>query len=446
MYVDLTRVEDEDFEAALPQLEAASGIIFDLRGYPQVSIGTIGHLIDEPVKSPQMWVPLVTQPDQQNLEFEFSTWEVEPKAPRFEGRIAFLTDGQALSYAETYMSIIEHYQLAEIVGEPTGGTNGNVNQFSIPGKYTLYWTGMKVLKHDGSQHHGVGIQPTIFVSRTIQGIAEGRDEQIERAIEAVKQSPTSAVHTLGSTTVRAADGMTMVYVPDGEFRMGITGSLADHPHAVALDSFRIDQTEVANNHYRRCVEAGTCRAPTTCSWGEPTYEDAARADHPVICVTWQNANAYCRWARGRLPTEAEWEYVARGPDSAIYPWGDEFDGTRLNSCDVNCPHRDQRVTDYDDGYALTAPVGSYPSAVSWCGALDMAGNVWEWVADWHGPYPLTRQTNPTGPESGSERVVRGGSWFDYNEYGFLRADNRHPYEPRAADHLVGFRCVVPAGE
>ena len=189
MYVDLTRIEDKDFEDALPQLEAASGIIFDLRGYPQVSIDTIGHLIDEPVKSPQIWIPLVTQPDQQDLEFEFRKWEVEPQAPRFKGRIAFLTDGQAMSYAETYMSIIEHYQLAEIVGEPTAGTNGNANRFSVPGKYSLYWTGMKVLKHDGSQHHGIGIQPTIFVSRTIQGVAEGRDEQIERAIEVVRQSP-----------------------------------------------------------------------------------------------------------------------------------------------------------------------------------------------------------------------------------------------------------------
>jgi C-terminal processing protease CtpA/Prc len=87
------------------------------------------------------------------------------------------------------MSIIEHYQLAEIVGEPTAGTNGDYNQFSVPGKYTIYWTGMKVLKHDGSQHHGVGIQPTVFVSRTIRGIAEGRDEQIERALEVVKQTP-----------------------------------------------------------------------------------------------------------------------------------------------------------------------------------------------------------------------------------------------------------------
>jgi C-terminal processing protease CtpA/Prc len=189
LYVDLTRVDDGDFEAALPQLAAAHGIIFDLRGYPQVSIGTLGHLIDAPVESPQMWVPLVTRPDQQDLGFEFYSWDLEPEAPRFTGRIAFLTDGQAISYAETYLSIVEHYQLADIVGEPTAGTNGNVNQFSIPGKYTLYWTGMRVLKHDGSQHHGIGIQPTVFVSRTIQGIAEGRDEQIERALQVVKQAP-----------------------------------------------------------------------------------------------------------------------------------------------------------------------------------------------------------------------------------------------------------------
>jgi C-terminal processing protease CtpA/Prc len=107
-------------------------------------------------------------------------------APRLQARIAFLTDGRALSYAETYLGIVEHYQLAEIVGEPTGGTNGNRDWFRIPGGYTCSWTPMKVLKHDGSPLHGVGIQPTVFVSRTIEILREGRDEQLERAIGAVK--------------------------------------------------------------------------------------------------------------------------------------------------------------------------------------------------------------------------------------------------------------------
>jgi formylglycine-generating enzyme required for sulfatase activity len=89
-------------------------------------------------------------------------------------------------------------------------------------------------------------------------------------------------------------------------------------------------------------------------------------------------------------------------------------------------------------------VGSYPQGASWCGALDMAGNVWEWVADWYGRYPLTRRTNPTGPETGTERLIRGGSWYEGHETGFLRADHRHPFEAEAANHLIGFRCVVPA--
>lgn len=189
MYVDLTRAVDEDFEAALSRLEAATGIIFDLRGYPRVSIETLCHLMDAPVTSPQIYVPIVTYPDQQNVAFDRLSWELEPKAPRFQAKIAFLTDGQALSASETYLSIVKHYQLAEIVGEPTGGTNGARDQVSLPGGYVCSWTGMKVLKHDGSQHHGVGIQPTIFVSRTIQGIREGRDEQLDRAVEVVKQAP-----------------------------------------------------------------------------------------------------------------------------------------------------------------------------------------------------------------------------------------------------------------
>lgn len=185
-YLDIDRISDEDFEKALSQLEKAVGIIFDLRGYPRnIDVTPIAHLIDQPVTSPQWHVPVMTRPDQKQVSFQFRNWTVEPKAPRLKAKVAFLTDGGAISYAETYLGIIEHYKLAEIVGGPTAGTNGNINPFTLSGGYTVIWTGMKVLKHDGSQHHGIGIQPTVCVSRTVHGVAEGRDEVLERAMEVV---------------------------------------------------------------------------------------------------------------------------------------------------------------------------------------------------------------------------------------------------------------------
>jgi C-terminal processing protease CtpA/Prc len=117
------------------------------------------------------------------MKFGFSNWEVEPREPRVRGNVVFLTNGRAISAAETFLGIVEHYRLAEIVGGPTAGTNGHVNPFGLPGGYQVTWTGMKVLKHDGSQHHGVGILPTVPVERTIARVAAGRDEVLERGIE-----------------------------------------------------------------------------------------------------------------------------------------------------------------------------------------------------------------------------------------------------------------------
>jgi hypothetical protein len=186
LYVDLGRITNKDFEDAVPKLAKAKGIIFDLRGYPaRVSTDPIAHLIDEPVTSAQWHIPIVLYPDRKDMAFTSSDWTVKPQAPRFEAKVAFLTDGQAISCAETYLGIIEHYKLAAIVGGPTAGTNGNINPFTLPGGYRVIWTGMKVLKHDGSRHHGVGIQPTEPVARTIRRVAQGRDEILERAIEVV---------------------------------------------------------------------------------------------------------------------------------------------------------------------------------------------------------------------------------------------------------------------
>ena len=188
-YLDLNRITDADYTAALPSLAKAKGIVFDMRGYPggiQNPVEFFSHLIDKPVRTAQFLVPIVTEPDHEIMDFRDGGWFIQPKAPFLTAKRAFIVDGRAISYAETFMAIVENYKLAEIVGEPTAGTNGNVNPFPVPGGYTITWTGMKVLKHDGSQHHGVGIQPTIRVSRTRAGIAAGRDEMIERAVEEVK--------------------------------------------------------------------------------------------------------------------------------------------------------------------------------------------------------------------------------------------------------------------
>jgi C-terminal processing protease CtpA/Prc len=188
LYVDMDRVDDSDFREALPRLEKADGIVFDFRGYPsKINPDTFfPHLIDHPVTSPQWHVPFIKRPDQTDVTFQRSNWRISPRGPYLKAKRAFVIDGRAISYAESCLGIIEHEKLGALVGGPTAGTNGNVNPFSLPGGYRVVWTGMKVLKHDGTRHHGIGIQPTIAVSRTIAGIAHGRDELLDKAVEAVK--------------------------------------------------------------------------------------------------------------------------------------------------------------------------------------------------------------------------------------------------------------------
>jgi C-terminal processing protease CtpA/Prc len=188
MYVDLHRITDADFLRALPSLVDAKGVIFDLRGYPwRISTRVLAHLTDTTLTCAQWHIPIVTRPDREDMTFDFSNWPVLPQAPRIRARAAFLIDGSAISYAETYLGMVEHYRLAELVGESTAGTNGNIVTTRLPGKYDVVFTGMKVLKHDGSRHQGVGILPTVPVSPTIAGIAAGRDEQLEKAIEVVSR-------------------------------------------------------------------------------------------------------------------------------------------------------------------------------------------------------------------------------------------------------------------
>jgi formylglycine-generating enzyme required for sulfatase activity/tRNA A-37 threonylcarbamoyl transferase component Bud32 len=216
----------------------------------------------------------------------------------------------------------------------------------------------------------------------------------------------------------------MVHVPAGEFTMGSDEGESDEQpiHTVYLDDFYIDETEVTNAQYRACVEAGACSVPLDTTY----YDKADYAQHPVIYVSWNDADAYCRWAGRRLPTEAEWEKAARGTDGRTYPWGEGID----------CDH-----VQYGECGGRTVPVGSKPQGVSPYGALDMAGNVWEWVADWYdsGYYSQSPGRNPPGPDSGEYRVLRGGAWP--NSQWNARCAVRDKDLPELRDSDVGFRCA-----
>jgi len=212
-------------------------------------------------------------------------------------------------------------------------------------------------------------------------------------------------------------------------------------YRVYLDAFYIDKTEVTNAQYRACVEAGACNSPSDTTY----YDNADYAQHPVVYVGWDYADTYCRWAGKRLPTEAEWEKTARGTDGRIYPWGNDLDCHKGNFDD------EQEIDNYVvsgglncDGHVQTAPVGSFPAGASPYGALDMAGNVWEWVADQYSSdyYGHSPSRNPQGPDSGAKKVLRGGSWNNI-EWKFRSAhrDGYHPMDISVFDDNIGFRCA-----
>ncbi len=338
-------------------------------------------------------------------------------------------------------------------------------------------------------------KPVLFWVSALLVILSGcGPEPVPTAVTGVTLTPPTEaprptiVREVSATQTRIRDGMVMVHVPAGQFEMGMSDAQVDQAlqlcsevdddcgrewfedeqpaHTVALDAFWIDQTEVTNATFTAFLNEQGNQVEEGVSWLEPgaghrgvVYghieqndgvfrPQTGYEDYPVIEVSWYGAAAYCAWVGGRLPTEAEWEYAARGPDSLLYPWGDTFDGSRLNYRDASFVFKPfGRDTAYDDGYAQWAPVGSYPDGASWCGTLDMAGNVWEWVSDWYGGdyYARSPAENPQGPATAGPydcRVRRGGSWYD-NAWGvtaYRRCENPSSYRI----HWVGFRCVVPA--
>jgi formylglycine-generating enzyme len=219
--------------------------------------------------------------------------------------------------------------------------------------------------------------------------------------------------------------LTMIYIPPGKFMMGADDiSDAEKPlHEVDLDGYWIGKYEVTFAQYDRyCKETGK-EKPGDAGWG--------REKRPVINVSWDEAAAYCLWLSQKtvltfqLPTESQWEKAARGTGGLIYPWGNDFDKNKCNS--------------YESGLKKTMPVGSYPLGKSPYGCMDMAGNVWEWCADWYneGYYKNSHSKNPPGPEKGECRVLRGGYWFDVAP--FCRAAYRFAFRPADRYGFGGFR-------
>jgi formylglycine-generating enzyme required for sulfatase activity len=290
--------------------------------------------------------------------------------------------------------------------------------------------------------------------------------------------PPTATATPTATsipTVIDVSGGSMTLISGGTFQMGApAAALADEcsvfrdgcqtdwfaasepVHEVLLGRYYIDNHEVTNEAFAAFLNTTD---PTDCA-GYPCIDPAqsqiavqngdfgvedGQALLPASGITWYGASAYCAWREARLPTEAEWEraaaWDAETDVARRYPWGDEFIGSAVNFCDANCDAPQANV-DQNDGFAEVAPVASFAAGVSPAGLYDMAGNVWEWVADWYDPtyYAQSPGANPTGPDQGEVKVVRGGSWFDTGN--FTAAAIRFPSAPDNADRTIGFRCAA----
>ncbi len=270
--------------------------------------------------------------------------------------------------------------------------------------------------------------------------------------------PPTATSTLaaGAMQRRGKDNAEMIYIPSGEFTFGDEKSA----RTIYLDAFWIDKFEVTNAQFQQFVDATKYTTDAEkqgwgfehnnkweqvngISWRAPRGAGSSIADRqkqPVVLVSWNDANAYCAWADKHLPTEAQWEKAARGTDARIFPWGNTWDGARLNFCDTNCQYS-WKDASANDGNAENAPGGSYASGASPFGVLDLAGNAWEWSADWFDlDYPKTMPArNPTGPAAGQLKVLRGGAWSIEQFYARTTSRFSEPVDYR--ERSVGMRCV-----
>lgn len=249
--------------------------------------------------------------------------------------------------------------------------------------------------------------------------------------------------TIGAKKRRSKDDMSILYIPKGKFLMGNENGEKDEKplHSVYLNEYWIDRFLVTNRMYQKFLTEKGNQTEDGFPWYDSTKAQSrlqqingvwqikkGYEDHPVTLVTWSGALAYCQWIGGRLPSEAEWEKAARGMDTRIFPWGDS---------EPTC-----ELANFKGCFEDTTKIGSFPKAASYYGLLDMAGNVWEWTADWYAEdyYVKSPALNPKGPEQGILRVMRGGSWANTARY--LRATYRSRCKPQDCSINLGFRCVM----
>jgi len=239
--------------------------------------------------------------------------------------------------------------------------------------------------------------------------------------------------------INTKDNSILIEIPAGKFEMG-DGRNNDCPqHTIHLDRYYIGVYTVTNLQYKQFVDETGHRPPDGADYETPIWKGKSYpesyTDHPVVCVNWEDAAAYCRWAGGTLSTEAQWEKAARGPKGFIYPWGNDWD---QNLC----------RNDKNKGSETTCTVYEYPKGVSGYGCYNLSGNVWEWCSDWYGSdyYKNSPPKNPTGPDTGSGRVNRGGGW-DRGGTEFFRAAYRCDRGPSRSGGFRGFRLLLaPAGQ
>jgi len=281
---------------------------------------------------------------------------------------------------------------------------------------------------------GVFLLVALFGWQTGSGPSQTFPNKTPTPTNTLKPTTTEEL-SIDSSITREKDGMKMLYIPAGEFQMGSKDGESDEQpiHSVYLDAYWIDETEVTKAMYTKCVAISVCSTPYDSDFGDSSY-----SNHPVKFVSWFDAETYCEWAGARLPSEAEWEKAARGDlESKKYPWGD-----KSPSCQAGAKNGAQYTSCNNYTINQTVSVGSFsPNSF---GIYDMAGNVWEWVADWHDSeyYANSPSNNPSGPSSGELRVLRGGSWGGGEFY--LRSAYRFRYDPAKSYAGIGFRCLHSA--